>query len=176
MGQRNTTCCTLRVSQLEGNIGRNGQSIQIGDELRRGDRIQSFSGSLLLSLADESQLVVHRQTVLEIMRATERVHHFRMEQGRVLFQVTPQAPGHSFLVDLREGQIQVIGTIFEVNYASEGLGINVWEGKVMFSPTSGQKRIINAGHGFRAKLGIYSLSEQNANPLAVEHPVRRRAG
>lgn len=77
-----------------------------------------------LSLNTESELIVDY---------SRDVRTVRLVQGQAFFNVASN-PGRPFIVQLNEGNVEVVGTTFDVLKKPDGFSVTVLEGRVAVSP------------------------------------------
>ncbi|HEX2872382.1 MAG TPA: FecR family protein [Polyangiaceae bacterium] len=102
-----------------------------------------------LNFSDGTVVTVERATTARVAETTERGARFRLETGRMAFNVVPRADRGQWSVDAGPFQVRVTGTVFTVEWiAAEGsLRVDVTRGHVVVEG-AGQRRELGPGDSF----------------------------
>lgn len=103
-----------------------------------------------LDFSDGTVVTVERATRAHVSETTQRGARFRLDSGKLSFDVVPHAERGNWSVDAGPFQVRVTGTIFTVEWlAAEGsLRVDVTRGHVIVEG-AGQRRELGAGDSFQ---------------------------
>lgn len=132
-----------------------------------------------LNFSDGTVVTVERATTARVAETTERGARFRLETGRMAFNVVPHANRGQWSVDAGPFQVRVTGTVFTVEWiAAEGsLRVDVTRGHVVVEG-AGQRRELGPGDSFHHREPAPARSdppragdaEKTAEPQGLEPP------
>lgn len=97
----------------------------------------------LIGLTDGSTVELGPDSALDIAFAADR-RRVRLIAGEAFFTVAPQ-PGRPFLVEARQGRIEVLGTAFDVKLGQDAVSVAVAHNAVSVSAAGGQPARLDQG-------------------------------
>lgn len=97
----------------------------------------------LIGLTDGSTVELGPDSALDIAFAADR-RRVRLIAGEAFFTVAPQ-PGRPFLVEARQGRIEVLGTAFDVKLVQDAVSVAVAHNAVAVSAAGGQPVRLDQG-------------------------------
>jgi len=115
-----------------------------------GQALDASKGPLELEFSDGTVVTVERGSQARVAETTSRGARFRLESGRMLFDVVPHADRGNWLVDAGPFQVRVTGTVFSVEWleAEDSLRVDVTRGHVVVEG-AGQRRELGAGDSYQ---------------------------
>jgi hypothetical protein len=97
----------------------------------------------------------------------------RLENGRAVFQVRKRrSRERPFLLQVSGGQIRVLGTRFAVSQARDRGSVTVYEGRIEFTRTAGQRHEVAAGESLAWPEPEPDAQAADADPTPVESGAR----
>jgi hypothetical protein len=145
--------------------GKPALSYQVQSGAAVGQALDASKAPLELKFSDGTAVTVERGTQARVAETTSYGARFRLDSGRMLFDVVPHAERGHWLVDAGPFQVRVTGTVFSVEWlaAEESLRVDVTRGHVVVEG-AGQRRELGAGDSFQHR-GQQAL-ERAAAPIA----------
>jgi transmembrane sensor len=115
-----------------------------GLDTLRSDLVTAVGQRDTVDLADGSRVVVNTDTALAFDMTAER-RRVRLFRGEAFFDVAPDA-ARPFVVSTSDGDIQVVGTRFNVRVLHDATSVGVMEGQVLVTaPDWGNPMLLAAG-------------------------------
>jgi FecR protein len=135
--------------KVSGLPGREALSYQMKSGAPAARLIEAKHEPIDLEFSDGTVVTVERATTARVAETTERGARFRLETGRMAFNVVPHANRGQWSVDAGPFQVRVTGTVFTVEWiAAEGsLRVDVTQGHVVVEG-AGQRRELGPGDSF----------------------------
>lgn len=137
-----------------------------------GRVIDAKGGPVELGFSDGTVVTVEGGARAQVSETTERGARFRLDSGRMAFDVVPRPNRGNWSVDAGPFQVRVTGTVFTVDWnASEGsLRVEVTRGHVVVEG-AGQRRELGPGDSFehRGRVPAAPVAEA-ARERALEAP------
>jgi transmembrane sensor len=131
-------------------------------DLLTADAVTARGEQRLVPLPDGSSALLDADSAIAIdYEQGER--RLTLLRGAAFFSVIPT--GGQFVVAAAGGEVQVLGTTFEVRLAGEEATVTVSEGKVNVQPPG--HPVATLGHGQRLRYGSEGVSELQAADLAA---------
>jgi hypothetical protein len=143
--------------------GREALSYQMKSGAPVAQLIEAKLEPIDLNFSDGTVVTVERATTARVAETTERGARFRLETGRMAFNVVPHANRGQWSVDAGPFQVRVTGTVFTVEWiAAEGsLRVDVTRGHVVVEG-AGQRRELGPGDSFHHREPAATRSDQPA--------------
>lgn len=104
-----------------------------GDALVPGSRVEARDARLVVSHAERATWTLEPGSLAEVIRTGETVT-IRLLAGSVSAEVVPSARPETFVIEARDMRVAVHGTRFRVALTTEGVDVDVTEGRVMVGP------------------------------------------
>jgi transmembrane sensor len=119
-------------------------------------------------LADQSKITLYRNSIVSYPeKFDKKVREVRLVEGEAYFDVTHN-PEQPFVVDVKEIQVKVLGTSFNIQSAQElnTIEIQVTRGSVMIYNDFGSE-IVNAGQvgTYDRKTKLFNVTTNNVSKL-----------
>ncbi len=95
-------------------------------------------------LADGSRVTMNTQTAVNILFDDEirRVH---LISGQIQISTVKDAHSRPFIVTTKYGQVEALGTVFQLNQLSNSIEVSVQQDTVEVTTLSGEKQLLQAG-------------------------------
>jgi len=146
-------------------------SYRVSDEKNAvGTQIEASHGASAVEFSDGTEVTVEPGARAQILETTSRGAHFRLQDGRIAFDVVPHAERGNWSVDAGPFQVRVTGTAFTVewNAAAAFFQVQVSRGHVIVEG-EGQRRELGAGDTFRHGSEPSARASEPASPSTPEH-------
>lgn len=142
-----------------------------------GQAIDARQGPVELDFSDGTVVRVDYGTEARVAETTRRGARFRLDSGRMTFDVVPHAERGNWSVDAGPFQVRVTGTVFTVEWsASEGtLRVEVTRGHVVVEG-AGQRRELGPGDSFEHRSSAATSGEETAAVDPAPSPVKTELG
>lgn len=141
----------LAVFRLGTRFGEPALSYRVGRSEGTGERrIQTSQEPVALEFSDGTVVTVEPGTLARVAETTRRGARFRLDSGRMSFNVAPHPERGLWSVDAGPFRVRVTGTIFTVEWhAADGsLRVDVTRGRVVVEG-AGQRRELGPGDSFQ---------------------------
>jgi hypothetical protein len=114
-----------------------------------GRVIEAKAAPVELDFSDGTNVTVERDSRARVAETTARGARFRLDSGKMSFDVVPHAERGDWLVEAGPFQVRVTGTVFTVewNAAARSLDVTVTRGHVIVEG-AGQRRELGPGDSF----------------------------
>lgn len=112
--------------------------------------IAAAKGPVAVEFSDGTAVTVERGARARVVATTRRGAHFRLDDGRVAFEVVPHPERGDWIIDAGPFRVRVTGTAFTVewNQVEGSFEVQVSRGRVIVEG-AGQRRELGAGQSFR---------------------------
>jgi hypothetical protein len=104
-----------------------------GDQLAPGIRVEAGDAKRVVSHPQRATWTLEPGSVAEVVRTGETVT-LRLLAGSVAAEVVPSSRPETFVIEARDVRVAVHGTRFRVALPTDGVDVNVAEGRVMVGP------------------------------------------
>lgn len=158
----------LAVFQLGTQFGAPPLSYRVGRSEATGERrIQTAQEPVALEFSDGTVVTVEPGTLARVQETTERGARFRLDSGRMSFNVVPHPERGLWSVDAGPFRVRVTGTVFTVEWhAADGsLRVDVTRGRVVVEG-AGQRRELGPGDSFQHREATATAPTGSAAPAA----------
>lgn len=118
-------------------VAKSDLQLLIGGAVRTGK--ESAVG--LLTLSDSAKIEVSADSYFEVRAGDDKIGF--QGNGKAIFDVNKQQK--SIIVETQHGNTAVLGTRFGQNISSSSFELYVAQGKVEFTSTAGEKRLVGPG-------------------------------
>ena len=95
-------------------------------------------------LADGSQLIMNTQTAVNIL-FDDHLRRVDLLNGQIQISTAKDALSRPFIVSTQYGQVQALGTVFQLNLLADGIEVSVKQDAVEVTTLSGEKQRLKAG-------------------------------
>jgi len=162
---------SARVRAIEGELvaldGGAVRPLAAGDELVRGDRVRTGSGSgAVFELANGSRVELAARSQLTLRRRADGVV-LDLERGALIVEAAELKRGHLH-VRTDDCLVSVVGTIFSVNHGVRGSRVSVLDGEVRVD-RGAERAVLRAGDQ------VASTTQLGRTALAAEFSWSRNA-
>lgn len=120
--------------------------------------------TLELRLPDQSVVNINADSRLEYNAKDWPEERKVQLQGEAFFQVEK---GESFVVETRQGEVEVLGTAFNVYTRDNTFSVSCQEGRVAVRSTAGQEAILNPGDAAELVNGQWQINQANPDQMAT---------
>ncbi|MEM7153145.1 MAG: FecR domain-containing protein [Myxococcota bacterium] len=121
---------------------------------------------LTMELSPDVQLELGGGSVASVQSQASEGLAVQLDEGWVRAEVVPGSQRIPFRVSTRHGEVEVLGTIFEVETTSETTDVRVRRGRVRVTERSGETHFVEAGQGISLGARVRRLADEV--PAAVE--------
>lgn len=131
--------------------------------------VEAKTEPVQLDFSDGTVITVDRGSRARVVETTRRGARFRLDSGRMTFDVVPHADRGNWSVDAGPFQVRVTGTVFTVEWnAAEGsLSVEVTRGHVIVEG-AGQRRELGPGDSFHHREPLAATARPPAAPSAIQ--------
>jgi hypothetical protein len=138
-----------------------------------GRVIESKTAPVELDFSDGTNVTVERDSRARVAETTARGARFRLDSGKMSFDVVPHAERGNWLVEAGPFQVRVTGTVFTVEWNAEArsLDVTVTRGHVIVEG-AGQRRELGPGDSFHHRDPSLVVTKPEPEP---EAPMAARA-
>lgn len=150
----------LKVASASDGAAIGDRLVTRGDSLPLGRVLTVESGKVKLRLSRKLTTVVGASSRMTFLAADEKDMRFQLSQGSATFHFSPRRKGERCAVEVPDGEIQVVGTVFRVTVRAKRTLVEVAEGKVRFVPTRGASVLVAAGLAYSADAGLFRSSSR----------------
>ncbi len=95
-------------------------------------------------LADGSQLIMNTQTAVNIL-FDDHLRRVDLLNGQIQISTAKDSLSRPFIVTTQYGQVEALGTVFQLNQLSDGIEVSVQQDTVEVTTLSGEKQLLKAG-------------------------------
>ncbi len=119
-----------RILLSSGEVRMEGRTLQLGNRVEAGNRLNIGQGKVVVSLSDSITLLLDRMTQIDVTTLGSDSVEVSLVQGQLIALVDPESKGPSFSVSTRAGKVLVTGTVFSVTGDSDQVEVQVFRGSV----------------------------------------------
>ena len=95
-------------------------------------------------LADGSRIIMNTQTAVNIL-FDDHLRQIHLIEGQIQVCTAKDSLSRPFIVTTQYGQVEALGTVFQLNQLSDGIEVSVQQDTVEVTTLSGDKQLLKAG-------------------------------
>ncbi|WP_289243502.1 FecR family protein [Methylophaga sp. UBA678] len=95
-------------------------------------------------LADGSRVTMNTQTAVNIL-FDDHLRRVHLISGQIQISTVKDPLSRPFIVTTQFGQVEALGTVFQLNQLSDGIAVSVQQDTVEVTTLSGEKQLLKAG-------------------------------
>lgn len=114
-------------------------------------------------LADGSQIIMNTHTALNIL-FDDHLRQIYLIEGEIQISTAKDSLSRPFIVTTQYGQVEALGTVFQLNQLSDGIEVSVQQDTVEVTTLSGEKQLLQAGQ--KAVFSQYDISHPKPSHTA----------
>lgn len=95
-------------------------------------------------LADGSRIMMNTQTAVNIL-FDDHLRQIYLIEGQIQVSTAKDSLSRPFIVTTQYGQVEALGTVFQLNQLSDGIEVSVQQDTVEVTTLSGEKQLLKAG-------------------------------
>ena len=174
-----TAVTVAALSRAEGNVlvlGPGGpRAARAGQEILLDTGLETEEGGIAaVRYPDGTEIRLDGGTLVE--KLSRGGKDIRLARGSLSARVTPQPPGHPFVVVTPQARAEVLGTWFTVSAGADATRLDVDEGRVHLTRTS-DGASVEVGAGFTAMVApnwtLRAVPQEGVDAVKVEDAIRK---
>ncbi|SFK01833.1 FecR domain-containing protein [Methylophaga sulfidovorans] len=114
-------------------------------------------------LADGSRIIMNTHTALNIL-FDDHLRQIYLIEGQIQISTAKDSLSRPFIVTTQYGQVEALGTVFQLNQLSDGIEVSVQQDTVEVTTLSGEKQLLQAGQ--KAVFSQYDISHPKPSHTA----------